>query len=193
MNYPEYVEIDNKKYKINTDFRTAIECIRISEDDSISPFERPLAIIYLLFGEEGINAKKHYNELLELGKKFLSCGQEYVETNNEPDMDFYQDMPFIEASFMSDYHIWLPDVKMHWWKFYYLMSGLSNSELGNCCVLNNIRNLRNYDESKIKDAKERQKIHEAKLRVALKKNSPENNLSKEQEESMNNLNKILGI
>ena len=35
----------------------------------------------------------------------------------------------------------LENKEMHWWKFMDLMNGLSNSELGNCCVLNNIRNL----------------------------------------------------
>ena len=32
MNYPEYVVIDNIEYKINTDFRVAIECNKIAED-----------------------------------------------------------------------------------------------------------------------------------------------------------------
>ena len=70
-------------------------------------------------------------------------------------MDYIEDYDYIEASFMSDYHIDLSNVKMHWWKFNKLINGLSNSELGNCCILNRIRNLRNYDTSKIEDAKER--------------------------------------
>lgn len=73
------------------------------------------------------------------------------------------------------------------------MNGLSNSEMGNCCVLNRVRNLRNFDVSTIKDSKERQKIAKAKESVALKKYKKENNLTKEQEESMNRLNEILGL
>ena len=49
MNYPEYVEVDKKRYKINSDFRVAIECNRIAEDESISDYERSLAIIYKLY------------------------------------------------------------------------------------------------------------------------------------------------
>ena len=153
MMYPEYAEIDGKKYKINTDFRYAIECDRISRDATIGDLERSLAIIYTLFGEDGINTPEHYEKLLEMAKKYLLCGKEY-ESNDEPDMDYIQDMDYIEASFMSDYHIDLTDTTMHWWKFTNLMNGLSNSEFGDCCVLNRVRNLRNFDTKDIKDKKE---------------------------------------
>jgi hypothetical protein len=133
--------------------------------------------------------------LLEIAKKYLSCGKDLdVSTiNEEPDMDYIEDYDYIEASFMSDYHIDLSTTKMHWWKFSKLINGLSNSELGNCCILNRIRNLRNYDTSKIEDAKEKKKIEDAKRAVALNKDKKENHLTKEQEKSMEELNKILGI
>lgn len=54
MNNPQYVKVDNKLYKINTDFRVALECNRIAEDTSIGNLERAMAIIYKLFGEERI-------------------------------------------------------------------------------------------------------------------------------------------
>lgn len=193
MNYPTKVRIENEEYPINTDFRIAIECDQISRDLSISDFERALAIIYKLYGEKGLNAKNHYDKLLELAQKYLSCGKEITDSTKkeEPDMDFVQDMDYIEASFMSDYNIDLSNIEMHWWKFFNLIGGLSNSELGNCCVLNRIRNLRNYDTSQIKDSKERQKIEEAKRQVALKKKQKP--LSKEQEDSIERFNKLAGI
>ena len=40
MNYPEYVRIGEKKYKINTDFRIAIECQEIATDENIGDLER---------------------------------------------------------------------------------------------------------------------------------------------------------
>lgn len=193
MEYPKYVKINDKKYAINTDFRVAIECNRIAEDTSIGDFERVLGIIYTLYGDEGINACDDYERLLELGLKYLSCGIEVDNNTEEPDMDFVEDMDYIEASFMSDYKIDLSNTEMHWWKFLNLMNGLSNSEIGNCCVLNRIRNLRNYDTKDIKDQKERDKIEKAKKQVALKKNKKENKITKEQEESMNKLNELLGL
>lgn len=183
MNYPEYVKVGKKKYKINTDFRVAIECNRIAEDETICDLERALAIIYTLFGEEGINNQDDYEKLLKLAQKYLLCGKEFKETNEKPDMDFIEDMDYIEASFMSDYHMDLENTKMHWWKFMKLMNGLSNSELGNCCILNNVRNLRNFDESKIEDSKEKQKIHEAKQQVALKKYQVKKQRTKKQKEN----------
>ena len=195
MNNPEYVKIDDKKYKINTDFRVAIECNNIAQDDSIGNTERPLAIIYKLFGDEGLDNPQDWEKLLELGIKYLSLGKDTsgVDNNNEIDMDFNEDMDYIEASFMSDYNIDLANTKMHWYKFYNLINGLSNSELGNCCVLNRVRNLRTFDLSQIKDSKEREKLAKAKEMVALKNTKKEVELTKEQEESMNKLNEIIGF
>ena len=168
--YPEYAEIDGKQYKINTDFRVAIECNRIAEDETIGDLERSLAVIYTLFGDEGINTPEHYEKLLEMAKKYLLCGKEYdVEANEKPDMDFIEDYSYITTSFLSDYHIDLDNCEMHWWKFMDLMNGLSNSELGDCCILNRIRNLRNFDTKDIKDTKEKEKIRKAQKQVALKK------------------------
>ena len=194
MSYPEYVKINEKKYKINTDFRIAIQCQEIALDDSIGDFERALAIIYKLYGEKGLNDSSNYEKLLELAKKYLSCGKEVeVKSNEEPDMDFIQDMDYIEASFMSDYNIDLTNTEMHWWKFYNLINGLSNSEIGNCCVLNRVRNLRNYDTKDIKDPKELAKINEAKKQVALKKRSKNNTLNEEQKKNIDNFYKMTGI
>lgn len=192
MRYPSKVKIEDREYEINTDFRIAIECNQIALDDKISDFERALAIIYKLYGEKGLNANSDLNRLLELGQKYLSCGKEVENNENEePDMDFVQDMDYIEASFMSDYNIDLSNTEMHWWKFYNLINGLSNSEMGSCCVLNRVRNLRTYDTSQIKDAKERSKIEKAKEQVALKKK--EKSLTDKQRESIERFNKLAGI
>ena len=194
MNYPEYAKIGNKKYKINTDFRVAIECQDIATDSKIGDLERALAIIYKLFGDDGLNDTNNQVKLLEIAQKYLSCGKDITNANNEePDMDFSEDMDYIEASFMSDYEIDLTNTKMHWWKFYNLINGLSNSEIGNCCVLNRIRNIRTYDTSTIKDEKLLKEINEAKKQFELKKYKKENNLTKEQEKSMERLNKIIGL
>lgn len=192
MRYPSKVKIEDREYEINTDFRVAIECNQIALDDKISDFERALAIIYKLYGEKGLNANSDLNRLLELGQKYLSCGKEVEnKENEEPDMDFVQDMDYIEASFMSDYNIDLSSTEMHWWKFYNLINGLSNSEMGSCCVLNRVRNLRTYDTSQIKDSKERSKIEKAKEQVALKKK--EKPLTDKQKESIERFNKLAGI
>ena len=49
MNYPKYAQIEDRLYEINTDFKVAIRCNEVSQDETISDEERAMAIIYLLF------------------------------------------------------------------------------------------------------------------------------------------------
>ena len=187
--YPEYVEANGHTYKINTDFRVVIECNKIAEDENINAIERPLAILCMLFGPEALDHKEDLEELFELAQLYICCGQKPKKSNKKPDMDFVKDMPYIEASFMSDYNIDLENVEMHWWKFYTLLNGLSNSEMGNCCILNRIRNFRNFDPKEIKDTKKRNEIIEQQKEIMLdtKKHS------KEKEKEVNDILKKLGI
>lgn len=187
------IQIEDTIYEAKTDFRTAIRCNEIATDNTIGDFERVLGIICTMFGGNALDNPSHYEKLLKWALNYLSCGKKIVDTHEQPDMDYVEDMDYIEASFMSDYQIDLENTEMDWHKFNNLMNGLSNSEMGNCCVLNRIRNLRNLDLSEIKDNKERQKLAKAKEDVALKKYKKENHLTKEQEESMNRLNEILGL
>lgn len=170
MNNPEYVKIGEKKYKINTDFRVAIECNEIAESNDVGDVERPLAIIYKLYGEEGLNNPQDWEKLIELAIKYLCLGKELEENNDEPDMDLKKDRYYIRSSFIQDYKYNPYDMDyLHWWDFFNDLSNLSNSEFGNCCILNRVRNLRTMDVSKIKDYKEKEKILKAKERVSLKR------------------------
>jgi hypothetical protein len=187
------IQIDDTIYEAKTDFRTAIECNRIALDETIGDFERALGVICTLFGKDGLNVPEHYERLLKWAKKWLSCGKEIEPTKEEPDMDFIQDYDYIVASFQSDYNINLDEAEMDWHRFMTLMNGLSNSELGNCCVLNRIRNLRNFDVSQIKDNNERQKIAKAKSQVALKKPQKDVKLTEEQQKSVDEFYKSLGF
>lgn len=194
MNYPEYVELEGKLYKINTDFRNAIKCNEIAQDETIGDYERALAVIYTLFGDDGLDNPQHYETLLKMAQKYLVCGKELdEETNEKPDMDYVEDMDYIEASFMSDYHIDLANIKMHWYKFFNLLNGLSNSEFGDCCILNRVRNLRNYDMKDITDPKEKEKIRKAKKSVELKKYKKVKVATDEQVKSAEEFYKLLDI
>ncbi|MBR1653673.1 MAG: hypothetical protein IJ690_02085 [Clostridia bacterium] len=188
------IQIEDTIYEANTDFRIAIKCNEIATNETIGDFERALGIICTIFGASGLDNPNHYEKLLKWSKKWLSCGKEIVDTYEQPDMDYVEDYDYIWTSMYSDYNgLDIDKEEIDWHRFNKLMNGLSNSEFGNCCVLNRVRNLRNYDISQIKDAKERQKMAKAKESVALKKYKKENNLTKEQEESMARLNEILGL
>ena len=181
MNNPEYVRTKNgKNYKINTDFRVALKCNEMSMDTSIGDLERTLAIVYLLFGDEGIDPKNRddLGELVDLGYRYLTLDKEPTNRDEEPDMDFIKDKPYIRSSFIQDYKYNPYEMEyLHWWDFYNDLNNLSNSEFGNCCVLNRIRNARKYDPSKIEDRKERENF--IKFQESISLNKEENKLTKE--------------
>lgn len=193
MENPTKVKIGEKYYKINTDFRVGLECNKIAQDENISDYERALAIIYKLFGDEGLNDIENHMKLLELGQKYLQMGKDMSDVKKgkyeQPDFDYEEDYDYIVASFMYDYHIDLNNTKMHLWTFWNLLNGLSNSEFGSCCILSRIRNLRNYDTSQIKDPKERKKMEEMKEQFALKKNKPK--MTEEQRKNQNEFLELL--
>lgn len=163
-NYPEFALVNEHKYKISTDFRVALKCNKVAEDITISNEERALAIIYLLFGDEGLNNSQDWNDLIQIGLKYLRCNKEQKESKEEANMSFEQDWGYIQASFFSDYNIDLSKMQMHWWQFYDLLCGLTDK-----CVLNRVRFVRDFDISQIKDIKEKEKWIKQKEQVLLKK------------------------
>lgn len=164
INYPEYAEVKGTKYKINTDYRVALKCEEVARDTNIDDLERGMAIIYLLFGDKGLDNTEDWEDLLKIAVKFLKCGKEETENTGEPDMSFKQDWGRIQASFVSDYKIDLNKEKMHWWTFYDMIEGLTEDS-----VLNRVRFVRNYDISQIKDQKERNEWIKRKKAVELKR------------------------
>lgn len=163
--YPKYIEVQGEKYPINTDFRVALECDSISRDYSIGDYEKILAIIYKLLGDKGLKDRENHEQLFKLCEKYLQCNKKYEDDDDdfeEPSMDFKQDEGYIKASFMSDYHINLDEIKMHWWEFNDLLCGLTEDT-----VLNRVRFIREESLDDKKD-KELTRWKKMKKRVALK-------------------------
>lgn len=159
--YPTEARINDIDYPINTDYKVALQCLEISEDDTICDEERSLAIIYLLFG---FIPEDDLDLFLDRAIKFLQCGETIEQQKSKKkDMDFQQDEKYIVASFMSDYHIDLSKEDMHWWQFINLIQGLTKDS-----VLSNVREIRGYDLSKINDPKEQEEFAEIQNRLALK-------------------------
>lgn len=118
--YPRFIEVNDTKYEINTDFRIALECDEIWKDNTIGDYEKILAVIYKLLGEKALddiaNDKLNVEKTLNLVIKYLQCGknQDDLVNDEEPTLNFKQDIGYIRASFMSDYNIDLDREKMHW-------------------------------------------------------------------------------
>jgi hypothetical protein len=190
MDNPQYVKVDNKKYKINTSYKIALKCDDIIKNNTINDYEKTNAIIYLLFGKEALKDKKNQNKILELAYKYLSCGQEPTNQKTKTDMNFQQDFRLIVASFKSDYGIDLLKEDIDWWTFWAYLNGLKED-----CILNRVRELRETNASEIKDVKERQKIIEAQHFWALKEEQIEQEtyLTEEQQKSVEEFYKSLGF
>lgn len=185
--YPEFIEINNKQYKINTDFKVALACFEALEDEEINDVARMYSIISLLLGVEkdgNIEIPEFNNEdlnkVIELLIKYLSCNNEENTTVNKKDMDFVQDREYIYSSFMTDYRIDLENTEMHWWKFCNLIKGLTDK-----CILNKVRDIRNTDLSEYKDAKTKEKLIKAMESVRLKEKK-----TKEQQDAIDEFNNL---
>ena len=196
MNNPQYVKVGDKKYKINTDFRVAIECNKIALDKSIQDMERGLAIIYKLFGEEGLDCENQ-GKLLELGIRYLKLDREDAETESKQnfELDFDKCKGLIKSSFKFDYQYDPYELEyLHWYDFYNDLENLSTSEFGACCSLNRIISILNQDTKDIKDSKHKKAIIDAQKLLKQKycvNEQPQ--LTKEQEESAIKFYKALGI
>lgn len=170
--YPCYAEIDGKQIKINTDYKVALACFDAINSDEISDIERPISLIGLLFGEDV--QIRDTETAMRIIKQYLQCGKVDAENDtNINDMDFEYDKDLIASSFLTDYQIDLDTTSMHWWKYCSLISGLKDD-----CILNKVRDIRNYDISEVKDPKTRSKIIKQKQKVAI----PKKHTKKEQEE-----------
>ena len=198
MNRPKYVKLKDKLYAINTDFRVAIECDSISRKTDIGNYEKALAILYKLFGKDGLDCQNK-DKLLQLGIKYISLGNEEKtiknDKNNNYQLDFVKCEGLIRSSFKFDYNYDPYELEyLHWYDFYNDLCNLSTSEFGNCCMLNRVMSILNEDAKKIKDTKERTKKIELKKelerRYCIQK---ENKLTQEQEKSVNEFYKSLGI
>lgn len=167
--YPEYMEIDGKDYKINTDYRVALACFRAINDDEINDTERSLAIVTLLLGED------FPFELMSLAVpkciNYLRCGREENTSEEDIDMDYEQDKGRIMASFRSCYQMDINKENICWWEFNDLIEGLKEDD-----VLNRVRNIRRANPDEISNEKDRQDLINAQKRLAIKikeKKTPE--------------------
>lgn len=160
--YPEFIEIQGKEYKIDTDYRIALACFRAINDEEISDTERSIAIVTLLLGKDF--PFELIGDAVDKCATYLRCGRENNQEESEIDMDYEQDKGYLMASFMSCYHIDINREKMHWWAYNDYIEGFKEDD-----VLSRVRYIRNLDLNEIKDSKERESIIKAKKQVELKR------------------------
>ncbi len=160
---PLYVRYKDKRYDINTNYKVALKCIKVANDQNISELERVLAIEYMLFNALSRDPEE-VRYLWDKAEKYLRCGETKAEHEDRTrDMDFDYDYNYIEASFQSDYGMDLSKEDISWYRFMRLLCGLTEDS-----ILSRIRNIRTMDLSDV-DPKHRGKVAKAKEELALPK------------------------
>lgn len=155
---PTEIEISNKEYEVNSDFRTLILInlllcdLEINETDKV---KQALILFYPIIPNdirEAINKMSWFNR----------CGKEieYKKTKKSKStigkriLDYEKDADLIYSAFMSQYKLDLQDIEeLHWWKFQSLLNGLKDDN-----KLCEIMKYRSMDISKIQD-KEQKKFY----------------------------------
>lgn len=176
--YPEYLTIQEKKYKIDTDYRTALACFRAINDNEIDDISRMIAVVCLLLGKEfPIDL---IPEAIDKCADYLRCGKKI--NSNKKDMDYEQDKGRIMASFRSCYNMDITKENIHWWAFNDYIEGFTENE-----ILSRVRNIRNINLNDIKDKKDRDEIE--KIQEEYRLIEPKTKREKEIDEKWD---KILG-
>lgn len=191
MNNPEYVIVNGRKYKINTDYRIALKYNEIVQDEDISPYEKVLGGILMFYGEVGLAFPEDLEELSKGILTFLkgrpsSVTGKQAKPNVVKDMDYNKDFGLIVASMRSDYGIDIEKEKIHWWTFFDYLNGLSTE-----CALNKVREIRRRDLSKEKDREEKSRIKELKDLYSLEEKKVD--LNKEQIQGVETFYQLTGI
>lgn len=125
---PNSVEIVEKRYIINTDYRVGIRFEQLMLNNEVSADEKLLQAKRLYFGDNPpplIHDEETTNKLIW----FYLCGKDgnsKISTENERVYDFEYDSKWIFAAFREQYNIQLDStIKMHWWTFKALFDALS--------------------------------------------------------------------
>jgi len=191
MNNPEYIIVNDHKYKINTDYRVVLRFDALIKDKNISEYEKIIGGFLMFFGEEGLKYKEDVNELGEKLFEYLqgrpnSTTGKKTKKKSVIDMDYNKDFGLIMASMRSEYGIDIIKEKIHWWTFYDYLNGLSSE-----CALNKVREIRRKDLSKEKDINVRNEYRDLKDLYSLDKNK--NDMTKKQIDSVDTFYKLTGI
>ena len=182
---PEEVTIDNKEYKINSDFRTSILFELLMQDSSIGEEDKILMALQLYYPQIPMNI----NGAIEKMLWFYRCGKDISKSKGNGKgksvtqiYSFEYDDDYIYAAFMDQYNIDLQDIDyLHWWKFKAMFKSLKEDN-----EIVKMMGYRSMDLSKVKDKE--QKAYYKKMKDLYKIPTQ---ISKDEEEKLKEIEKVL--
>lgn len=151
---PTTVNIDNKEYEINSDFRTSILFELLMQDGTIEEDDKILMALQLYYPDIPENIKKAIEQMLW----FYRCGKDVSSSKGNGKSkgvtqiySFEYDDDYIYAAFLDQYNIDLQDIEyLHWWKFKAMFKSLKDDNM-----IVKIMGYRSMDLSKVKDKEQR--------------------------------------
>lgn len=185
---PKEIKINNKTYKINSDFRVCILFEMMLNDNEVPQDLIPLQALQLFYPV--LPEPEDYIEAINKILWFYSGGKENKEVGNQSSKksnyeaiyDFDFDDEYIYSAFLSTYGIDLQDIKyLHWWKFKALFKGLPEET-----KIMQIIKYRSIDLSSIKDKDEKEFYKKMKKIYKLPTNKNEKDKINEIEEALLN-------
>ena len=153
---PTKVNIDEKEYEINSDFRTSILFELLMQDVSIGDEDKILMALQLYYPIIPPNIKEAIDKMLW----FYRCGKNISKSKGNGKgkigtqiYSFEYDDDYIYSAFLDQYSIDLQDIEyLHWWKFKAMFKALKEENM-----IVKIMGYRSVDLSKVKDKE--QKAH----------------------------------
>lgn len=151
---PTTVNIDNKEYEINSDFRTSILFELLMQDGTIEEDDKILMALQLYYPDIPENIKKAIEQMLW----FYRCGKDVSSSKGNGKSkgvtqiySFEYDDDYIYSAFLDQYNIDLQDIEyLHWWKFKAMFKSLKDDNM-----IVKIMGYRSMDLSKVKDKEQK--------------------------------------
>lgn len=182
---PTSVDINGKKYEINSDFRTSMLFELLTQDSSIRDNDKIRMALELYYP----NIPKNVNEAIEKIIWFYRCGKDVVSSKGTGTgkgkgatqiYSFEHDDDYIYSAFLDQYGVDLQDTEyLHWWKFKAMFKSLKGDN-----EIVKIMGYRSMDLSKIKDKE--QKAYYKKMKDLYK--IP---ISRDEQEKLDEIEKAL--
>lgn len=190
---PTSVNIGNKKYDINSDFRISILFELLMQDNSMEDKDKMLMALKLYYPV----IPKNLDEAIEQMLWFYRCGKDVRKSKGKGKgksatqiYSFDYDDDYIYAAFMDQYSIDLQDIKyLHWWKFKAMFKSLKEDN-----EIVKIMGYRSIDLSEIKDKEQKSYYKKMQELYKIPVSKDEENKLKEIEEALLNggdLSKLL--
>jgi hypothetical protein len=182
---PTTVNIGNKEYEINSDFRISILFELMMQDNELDDKEKIIQALNLYYPEIPEDINKAVDMLLWFyrgGKDITSNGKGAGRGKIGQIYSFDYDDDYIYSAFLDQYGIDLQDIEyLHWWKFKAMFKSLKEDN-----EIVKIMGYRAMDLSKIKDKEQR--AYYKKMKELYK--IPEK-INKNEQEKINDIQRAL--